>query len=73
MSYSLDIGREVQLGAQSDLVEDWYVRPNITWKIIRGLEFNTGSFFMNMVTKVLEAWEVCREVPTALLITMAVR
>ena len=38
----LDIGREVQSGAQSDLVEDWYVRPNITWKIINGLDFNTS-------------------------------
>jgi hypothetical protein len=45
VSYSLDIGREVQLGAQSDLVEDWYVRPNITWKIIRGLDFNTSLFY----------------------------
>jgi hemolysin activation/secretion protein len=42
ISYSLDIGREVQSGAQSDLVEDWYVRPNITWKIINGLDFNTA-------------------------------
>jgi hypothetical protein len=41
-NYSLDVGREVQSGAQSDLVEDWYVRPNITWKIIRGFDFNTS-------------------------------
>jgi hypothetical protein len=42
ISYSLGIGREVQAGAQSDLVEDWYVRPNITWKIINGLDFVTS-------------------------------
>jgi len=42
ISYSLDAGREIQSSAQSDLVEDWYVRPNITWKIIRGLDFNTS-------------------------------
>jgi len=45
VSYSLDIGREVQSSAQSDLVEDWYVRPNITWKIINGLDFNTSLFY----------------------------
>jgi hypothetical protein len=42
ISYSLDMGREVQSSAQSDLVEDWYVRPNISWKIIRGFDFNTS-------------------------------
>jgi len=42
ISYSLGIGHEVQSGAQSDLVEDWYVRPNITWKIINGLDFDTS-------------------------------
>jgi hypothetical protein len=42
ISYSLAVGREVQSSAQSDLVEDWYVRPNITWKIIRGLDFVTS-------------------------------
>ena len=42
ISYSLDVGREVQSGAQSDLVEDWYVRPNITWKIINGLDVVTA-------------------------------
>jgi hemolysin activation/secretion protein len=36
------MGREVQSSAQSDLVEDWYVRPNISWKIIRGFDFNTS-------------------------------
>ena len=45
ISYSLDIGREVQSGAQSDLVEDWYVRPNITWKIINGLDFVTSMSY----------------------------
>jgi hypothetical protein len=42
ISYSLAVGREVQSSAQSDLVEDWYVRPTITWKIIRGFDFNTS-------------------------------
>ena len=45
ISYSLDIGRETQLGTSSDLVEDWYVRPNITWKVINGLDINTALFY----------------------------
>jgi hypothetical protein len=45
ISYSLEAGRDVSLGTQSDLVEDWYVRPNINWKIINGLDFNTSLFY----------------------------
>ena len=45
ISYSLEAGHEMQLGTQSDLVEDWYVRPSITWKIIRDLTFNTDIFY----------------------------
>jgi hypothetical protein len=42
VSYSLDAGHEIQLGIQSDLVEDWYVRPSITWKVINGLDILTS-------------------------------
>ena len=45
ISYSLEAGREIQLGTQSDLVEDWYVRPSITWNIIKDLTFNTDMFY----------------------------
>ena len=45
VSYSLEVGRETQLGTSSDLVEDWYVRPNINWKIIKGFDFNTSLFY----------------------------
>ncbi len=45
IAYSLDAGHEVQLGTQSDLVEDWYVRPNVNWKFIRGTSFQTGFFY----------------------------
>ena len=27
------------------MVEDWYVRPNATWKIIKGLDVNTSLFY----------------------------
>jgi hypothetical protein len=45
IAYSLDAGHEVRLGVQSDLVEDWYVRPSITWKFIKNLNFVTGLFY----------------------------
>ncbi len=45
LSYSLDAGHEVQLGVQSDLIEDWYVRPSIAWKIIKDLNFITALFY----------------------------
>ncbi|MGH7950327.1 MAG: hypothetical protein ACREFE_00175 [Limisphaerales bacterium] len=51
ISYALDAGHEERLGTQSglgeqsDLTEDWYVRPHILWKFIRGLDINTGFFY----------------------------
>ncbi len=45
LSYSLEAGHEVQLGIQSDLLEDWYVRPSITWKIIKNMNFTTALFY----------------------------
>jgi len=45
LSYALEAGHEVQLGTQSDLVEDWYVRPSATWKIIKNLDIVTAMFY----------------------------
>jgi hypothetical protein len=45
ISYSIDAGREVQLGTESDLVEDWYVRPNVTWNMIKDWTLSTGLFY----------------------------
>ena len=45
LAYSLDVGHETQLGVQSDLTEDDYVRPRITWKFIKGWDFTTGGFY----------------------------
>ena len=45
INYALEAGHEVQLGTQSDLIEDWYVRPNITWRVIRGLTINSSLFY----------------------------
>jgi hypothetical protein len=41
VSYSFSVGRELRLGVQSDSVEDWYVRPQITWKFIKDFSFTT--------------------------------
>ena len=37
MSYSLSVGRETRAGVQSDLIEDWYVRPTFNWHVTRNL------------------------------------
>jgi hypothetical protein len=43
--YTLDVGREENLGIQSDLTEDWYVRANINWAFIKDWTFQTGLFY----------------------------
>lgn len=45
LTYGLNVGRDVQLGIVSDLVQDWYVRPNATWKVIKGLAVVTYFFY----------------------------
>jgi hypothetical protein len=41
MSYSVSAGHELRLGIQADAVEDWYLRPNINWKIFKYFDVNT--------------------------------
>jgi hypothetical protein len=43
VSYSLSAGHELRLGIQADSVEVWYVRPNVTFKIVKDL--NLSAFF----------------------------
>jgi hypothetical protein len=45
IGYSLEVGREVQLGTTTDLLEDWYVRPTINWTVIKGVAINTFFFY----------------------------
>lgn len=45
ITYSLTAGRAVQLGTQSDLNENWHVRPNINWNIIKDWAINTSLFY----------------------------
>jgi hypothetical protein len=47
ITYSLDAGHEVQLGMQSDVTEDWYVRPAVTWKFIKDLAFQTSLSYLH--------------------------
>jgi hypothetical protein len=45
LSYSLEVGRETQLGTSTDLLQDWYVRPNADWTFIKGVSLNTFFFY----------------------------
>jgi hypothetical protein len=45
VGYGLSAGHKTQLGIQSDLVEDTYVRPNITWMLFKDLNLNTSFFY----------------------------
>jgi hypothetical protein len=45
MSYALSAGHELRLGIQSDAIEDWYVRPNITWNVVKRVAVQTGLTF----------------------------
>jgi len=41
ITYSLSTGRESRLGVYSDTLQDWYVRPNVAWRVIRDVSLNT--------------------------------
>jgi len=41
VSYSLSAGRELALGTYGDTIEDWYIRPNVSLRIVRNLALNT--------------------------------
>ena len=47
ISYTLAAGHEVQLGIQSDVTEDWYVRPAIQWNIIKNVSLHTSVSYEN--------------------------
>jgi hypothetical protein len=47
ISYTLAAGHEVQLGIQSDAIEDWYVRPSIEWNIIKNVTLHTSFSYEN--------------------------
>ena len=47
ITYNLSVGHELRLGIQSDLVEDWYFRPNIIWSVIKDVSITTSFFYEN--------------------------
>jgi outer membrane protein assembly factor BamA len=42
INYNFDAGHEVQAGIESDVIEDWYVRPGIQWNIMKDLSLRTS-------------------------------
>jgi hypothetical protein len=47
VSYSLNAGHEVQLGIESDAIEEWYFTPAINWSIIRNWTFQTSLSYQH--------------------------
>ena len=47
VSYSFSAGHEVTPGIYGDTIEDWYVRPTLTLRIIRNLPLNTSFSYQN--------------------------
>ena len=45
ISYSLSAGHELRLGIEADSIEDWYFRPNISWKVIKDVGLQTSFFY----------------------------
>jgi hypothetical protein len=45
VTYSFSGGHEIRLGIESDVIEDSYLRPNITWTILKDLSLNTSLFY----------------------------
>jgi hypothetical protein len=44
-SYALDAGHEIQLGVESELIQDWYFRPSISMRIVDDLRLNGSLFY----------------------------
>jgi hypothetical protein len=40
--YTFGAGHEVRTGIESDVIEDWYVRPAVRWNIIKDLALRTS-------------------------------
>jgi hypothetical protein len=47
VSYSLSAGHELTPGVYGGTIEDWYIRPAVTLKIMRDLALNTSLSFQN--------------------------
>ena len=47
ISYSLSVGHEMRPGVQSDLTEEWYVRPNVRWAAFEHLTFSASAGYQH--------------------------
>src|ERR1019366_4727560 len=47
VSYSFSAGHELTLGIYGDTIEDWYVRPTLSLRIIKNLTLNTSFSYQN--------------------------
>jgi len=45
ISYTIDGGRQVRLGINSELIDLWYVHPRIGWKLVDQLGLRTNLIF----------------------------
>jgi len=47
ITYSLSVGHELKLGIQADSTEDTYVRPSVSWKMLKDFAVNFSLFYEN--------------------------
>jgi hypothetical protein len=47
LTYSFSAGHELRLGIESDTVEDTYVRPSLTWNVIKNVSIGTSFNYEN--------------------------
>jgi hypothetical protein len=45
LNYSLDLGRQVNAGLQSDVDENYYAKLGLDWNFIKGNRFTTSLFY----------------------------
>jgi hypothetical protein len=45
ISYGFSAGHEIRLGIESDLVDDYYFRPNVNWTIFKDVSLNPSFFY----------------------------
>jgi hypothetical protein len=44
-TYGFSAGHEIRLGILSDVIEDYYFRPNINWTIVKDVGLSTSLFY----------------------------
>ena len=47
ISYSIGAGHEVEQGIQADLIEDWFCRSTVDWKVLKAWQVNVSVSYMH--------------------------